>query len=330
MSAPTPDLLRLALLLLLLAAASLALGILAVRSLADRRRLLGRAAALAPAASPAPVQRSRGASALAAGAPAGLIETFLGAHLDAGGRVQSWLSAAGIATSLSRFLLLSVGASAIAALALHAMGLAGVPLLLAWLLLLVGLPSLVLHMLQQRRRARFRALLPEALGLMVRGLRAGVPVLETVEAAVREFDEPLRGVFRRALDQARLGQPLEGALMQEGRLLRLPEFDFLVVALSIQRETGGNLAETLDGLADLVRRRGQLALRLRALSSEARASAVIIGALPILLAAMMSWMAPDYVAPLFQTSAGQLLLGLGMLSLAVGAAIMATLVRLEA
>ena len=318
-----------ALLLLLLAGASLAVGMAAIRMLAFRRRLAARAARLPEGGSPAraggaplPLQR------LERRTRAGL-EELLAEHLDRAGAFRSRLAAAGLAVSLGRFLLLSVAAAFLLTLLLHAAGASGPLLLLAFAAALTGLPALLIWVLFRRRRARFEALLPDAIGLMVRGLRAGVPVSETVGAVARELDEPVASAFRRVHDQARLGLPLETALWQEARLVRVPAFDFLVVSLSIQRETGGNLAETLSGVADLVRQRRQIQLKVRALTSEARASAVILGALPIALAVLMAVMAPEYLQPLFETRGGQLMLTVAAGSLAIGAATMAALVRLE-
>lgn len=327
--------LAIALLLVALAGASLGLGLFAARILAQDLRLARRVRALASAAAPVAGAGAAGwvrdprASGLLAGRNRSAIETFLMRHLDARGRFRSRLAAAGLAMSLSRLLLLCAAAAFAIALGAHALGLGGLPLLILFALALAGLPPFILRVLHQRRRARAEALLPDAIGLMVRGLRAGVPVAETVGEVARETGEPLGGIFRRAHDQARLGQPLEAALREEARALGLPAFDFLLVALSIQRETGGNLVETLDALAGVIRRRHQLRLKVRALSSEARASALIIGALPVLMAVMMAAIAPDYMAPMLETTAGHVLLGLGALSLAVGALVMAALVRIE-
>jgi tight adherence protein B len=319
----------LALLMVLLATAALVAGTAAASILARRRRLRARAHMLRPI----PAKAGRGAAkrgaVLFAGDRRGSIDALLETHLDAGGTLRSALASAGLATTLSRFFLLCVAAAFIVTLLLHALGLQGLPLLLAGVIVLAGLPTACVHLLRARRRRRFEALLPDAIGLMVRGLRSGVPIAESVAEVSRQIPEPVQTVFRRVHDQSRLGQPMETALRQEARLLGLPSFDFLVVSLSIQKETGGNLAETLEGLAEVVRRRQQLALKVRALSSEARASALIIGSLPLAMAGMMMAMAPDYMAPLFGTPAGQMMLAIAILSLLVGAVAMSAIVRLD-
>ena len=327
-----PSALLPAVLLLLAGGAAVVLAIRGARMLAEERRIGRRVAALAARRAvpdPSGLRRAGPGALVVRTAGRSAADRLLAACLDRSGRLRAPLLAAGLPPSLSRLLLLSIGAALLLALLAHGAGLSGPLLLLLFLGALAGLPMLALGVLARRRRARVEALLPDALGLMVRGLRAGLPAAETVAEVARELDEPVYGIFRRAYDEARLGRPLEEALREEGGGLFLPDFDFLVVTLAVQRETGGNLAETLARLADIVRRRRQLRLKTRALSSEARASAVIIGALPIAMAALMAAIAPDYFAPMVETSAGRLILGAAAALLALGAAVMAALVRLE-
>lgn len=211
--------------------------------------------------------------------------------------------------------------------------LAGTPMLLA----LPLAPPLLLLLLRRalahagaRRQARLLRLLPDALALMVRALRAGVPLAEAVAEAARECPAPLGREFARVHEAVRLGQPLEAALWDLARRAGAAEFDFLCVTVALQRETGGNLAVTLAGLETMIRKRQALGLKVRALSSEARTSALIIGALPVLMALGLALLAPDYLAPMVATSAGQLLLLLAAGMLATGALAMAGLVRAQA
>lgn len=175
----------------------------------------------------------------------------------------------------------------------------------------------------------FEAQLPDAIGLMVRCVRAGVPVAEAMAEAGSEMPAPAGPLFAEADRQIRLGRPLEAALFDMATTVRLAEFNFLCVAVAVQRETGGNLAETLARLEATVRKRLALRLKIRALTSEARASAVIIGALPLVMAAGLNLLAPDYLAPLFETGPGRLLLATAAGSLLIGAGIMSHLVRRE-
>ncbi|MDB5465503.1 MAG: Flp pilus assembly protein TadB, partial [Phenylobacterium sp.] len=123
--------------------------------------------------------------------------------------------------------------------------------------------------------------------------------------------------------------PVEDAMWQAARRVGLPEFNFLVISLSVQRETGGNLAETLENLEQILRRRQQMRLKIRAMSSEATASALIIGSLPFVMAILMSVVNRDYLSVLFTQPLGRLMLGGGVASLVAGSLIMRQMVKFE-
>lgn len=193
----------------------------------------------------------------------------------------------------------------------------------------IWLPHAATSLLMARRRAQFFKLFPEAIGLMVRGLRAGLPVSETVSVVGREVGDPVGEDFRRVADQVRLGAPLEDALWQTARRLELPEFNFLVISLSVQRETGGNLAETLENLEQILRRRKQMRLKIKAMASEATMSALIIGALPFIMAALMYMVSADYMRSLFTNPMGRLMVAAALASITVGGLIMRRMTRFE-
>ncbi len=250
-------------------------------------------------------------------------------HLGLAAGLDARLREAELGMRLAPFVALVLGGVAVLLLGFM---LAGAGSAMAALLALAGggmLPWLLLRTRIARRRKAFERLLPEAIGLMVRGLRAGVPVSETVAEVGAEVIDPVGGAFRRAHEQVLLGQPLETALLAETAALQSPSMAFLIVTISVQRETGGNLAETLDKLDDIMRRRDQMQLKVKAMSSEAKASALIIGSLPIIMAAIMAFVAPDYILPLFTTTAGQVLLGGALLSLGIGGWLMAQLVAFD-
>lgn len=191
------------------------------------------------------------------------------------------------------------------------------------------LPHVTVGVLMARRRGRFFRIFAEAIGLIVRGLRSGLPVTETIGVVGREMAEPVGEEFRRIADQVRLGEPLEVAMWRTARRLDLPEFNFLVISLSVQRETGGNLAETLENLEQILRRRQQMRLKIKAMSSEATASALIIGSLPFVMAGLMWMVSREYLEALFTTPLGQLMLAGAVTSLLVGAFVMRQMVRFE-
>lgn len=193
----------------------------------------------------------------------------------------------------------------------------------------VMVPHMAVGFLGARRRNRFMAILPDAIDLMVRGLRSGLPVTESIATAGREMADPVGKEFRAVSDRVRLGAPLDEVLWQMARRLQTAEFNFFVISLSIQQETGGNLAETLANLSDILRKRRQMALKVKALSSEARAGAYILGALPFAVFAAMQLLNPEYPAVLMSDPRGHTLLMIGAGMLIVGFATIIKLVRFE-
>ena len=128
----------------------------------------------------------------------------------------------------------------------------------------------------------------------------------------------------------KIAPPVEFGPIRRRQRAGLADFDFLVVTIGVQRETGGNLAETLAGLDDTLRMRRQLALKVRAMAAEARASAMIIGSLPFAMGLLLWLTSPEYLVPLFTTAMGRALIGAGLLSMAVGGAIISQMMRVEA
>ena len=199
----------------------------------------------------------------------------------------------------------------------------------AGLLAGLWLPFLYIGFLAKRRANKFVLSFPEAVALMVRGIKSGLPVTETFNIVANEVPDPVGSEFRQVSDQIRLGHPPEQALWDAAKRIGTPELKFLVVTLSIQRETGGNLAETLENLDNILRRRRQMKLKVRALSSEARASAMILGALPFIMLGLLSVVNPDYISTLFVTEGGHKLLMAASGSMSTGIAIMTKLVRFD-
>lgn len=193
----------------------------------------------------------------------------------------------------------------------------------------VWLPHLAVGKLISRRTNKFEALFPEAIGLIVRGLRSGLPATESMQVVGREIGDPVGEEFRRISDQVRLGHPLDQALGEAAKRIATTEFNFLVVTMIVQKETGGNLAETLENLDNVLRRRRQMKLKIRAMSSEARASAMIIGSLPFLMFTILFVVNRDYVMTLITTHTGNLLLAGAACSMATGIAVIAKMIRFE-
>ncbi|MBV9522019.1 MAG: type II secretion system F family protein [Alphaproteobacteria bacterium] len=223
----------------------------------------------------------------------------------------------------------SVLTAIIAAIGAILLGLSLTTSSLLGLVLGLWLPHAFVGRTINRRIKRFETFFPEAIGLMVRGLRSGLPISESFQVVGREIGDPVGEEFRRISDQIRLGQALETALWDTARRIGTPEFNFLVVTMVVQRETGGNLAETLENLDQMLRRRRQMKLKIKAMSAEARASAMIIGSLPFIMFGLMFLVNSGYVMTLVTTHAGNILLAAGLTSMTIGIAVIAKMVRFE-
>ncbi len=192
-----------------------------------------------------------------------------------------------------------------------------------------GFPHFVISRQIAKRTKKFAGLLPEALDLIVRGVRSGLPVAETIKTIAEEIESPVGSEFQRIGDQMKIGISMDEAMWATAKRLQIAEFNFLVISMSIQQETGGNLAEILENLSNMVRRREQMRLKVKAMSSEARASAMIIGSLPFIMCAVISFINPRYMSTLFVDPRGWIMIGMGLTSLLIGLFIMAKMVRFE-
>lgn len=197
------------------------------------------------------------------------------------------------------------------------------------LLLGGGLPHMVVGHFVNKRTNQFTAKFPDAIELLVRGLRSGLPVSETLGIVSSEVPGPVGEEFRLVTERIKIGKTMEDALQETADRLNTPEFSFFCITLAIQRETGGNLAETLSNLSDVLRKRAQMKLKIKAMSSESKASAYIVGALPFIVFAMIFWINPGYLAGFFSDDR-LIIVGLGGLTwMGIGCFIMAKMVSFE-
>jgi tight adherence protein B len=193
----------------------------------------------------------------------------------------------------------------------------------------ITLPHLAVKWMIGRRLNRFTALFPEAIDLMVRGIKSGLPIAETIKAIGQELPDPVGVEFRRITDSFKIGFTLDEALAAAAKRLSSPEFQFFVISLAVQQETGGNLAETLENLSTILRRRKQMKLKIRAMSSEARASSLIIGALPVIAFVGLLVFKPDYMMPMVTDPRGHLFLAASVFSMLLGGGIMMRMAKFE-
>ena len=188
----------------------------------------------------------------------------------------------------------------------------------------LGLPHKYVSIIIAKRIKKFTMNFPDALELMVRGLRSGLPIAETLSIVSTEVPGPVGQEFRLVNERIKIGKTMDQALAETAERLGTPEFQFFCITLTIQRETGGNLAETLANLATVLRQRAQMKLKINAMSSESKASAWIIGSLPFIVFGLIWWVNPKYLAQFF-IDERLIVTGLGgLVWMSLGAFIMAT------
>ena len=231
--------------------------------------------------------------------------------------------------NLAKYALASLGLAAFVAALMMIKGSPFVLAIFVGLFAGVGIPHFVINFLIKRRLAKFNANFPDAIELMVRGLRSGLPITETLGIVAAEIGGPVGLEFRAVSDKMKIGRTMEAALQETADRLGTAEFQFFVITLAIQRETGGNLAETLSNLADVLRKRGQMKLKIRAMSSESKASAYIVGSLPFIVFGLVTVVNPTYMAGFF-TDERLMVAGLcGLAWMSIGVFIMAKMVNFE-
>jgi tight adherence protein B len=243
--------------------------------------------------------------------------------------LQKRLEQTGKEISLAKYLSVCLG---VIALVMVALMFKGAPFLLALMLgLFVGIggPHFVVGFLIKRRLNKFNSNFPDAIELMVRGLRSGLPITETLGIVATEIIGPVGVEFRMVSDKMKIGRTMESALQDTADRLGTAEFQFFVITLAIQRETGGNLAETLSNLADVLRKRSQMKLKIRAMSSESKASAYIVGALPFVVFTLVWMINPGYMQGFF-VDQRLMVAGMGgLVWMSIGGFIMAKMVSFE-
>ncbi|CAN5394602.1 N/A [soil metagenome] len=208
----------------------------------------------------------------------------------------------------------------------------GLPILLC---LLVGafaglfFPHLAVGYMIKKRVGQFNKRFPDAIELLVRGLRSGLPISETLGVVGSEVPGPVGEEFRSVSDKIKIGRTMDVAMQETADRLGTPEFQFFVISLTIQRETGGNLAETLSNLATVLRMRAQMKLKIKAMSSESKASAYIIGALPFIVFGLIYSINPNYMGGFFVDTRLMITGGGGLIWMSLGAFIMSRMISFE-
>jgi len=171
-----------------------------------------------------------------------------------------------------------------------------------------GLPFWLLSFLKKRREAKFLEAFPDAVDVIVRGIKAGLPLLDSLKLIASEAEEPVRSEIRSIIDTQTIGIPLGEACLKLYERMPLPEANFFGIVISIQQRAGGNLSEALGNLSRVLRDRKKMKAKIKAMSMEAKASAGIIGALPIVVMILVYITSPQYISMLWTESLGRMML----------------------
>lgn len=244
-------------------------------------------------------------------------------------QLQKRLSMTGKSWTVGQYGMATLGIAIAATILLWSRGMPLLLSLFVGLFLGAGIPHKVVGFAINRRVGKFTAKFPDAIELLVRGLRSGLPITETMGVVGQEVPGPVGEEFRAVSDRMRIGRTLDTALQETAERIGTPEFQFFLITIAIQRETGGNLSETLSNLADVLRKRSQMKLKIKAMSSESKASAYIVGSLPFVVFGLIWFVNSDYLAKFFVDQRLMVIGVGGFIWMAIGGFIMAKMVSFE-
>jgi tight adherence protein B len=192
-----------------------------------------------------------------------------------------------------------------------------------------GLPRWVLSYLRKRRHNKFLQHFPDAVDIIVRGIKAGLPLFDSMKVIVSDAPEPIKSEFRAIVETQTIGMPLGEACGRLYQRVPLPEANFFGIVIGIQQKSGGNLSEALGNLSRVLRDRKKMKSKIKAMSMEAKASAGIIGSLPILVMGIVYVTSPDYIELLWTTSVGRLLLAGSAVWMLMGIMVMKKMINFD-
>lgn len=191
------------------------------------------------------------------------------------------------------------------------------------------IPRFLLNRSKKKREKMFLLEFPNAIDTIVRGIRSGLPLNDSIQVVAQDAKEPVCSEFKLVLEEQRLGQTSAEAVEKMFDRMPIAEVNFFSVVISVQQKSGGNLAEALSNLSSVLRNRKRMREKIKAMASEARSSAMIIGALPLCVMALLSVTSPDYLVPLFTTTPGHIALGIAIVMMSLGLFIMNKMVNFD-
>ena len=242
---------------------------------------------------------------------------------------ETKLRRAGIALDVKTFWMISAGLGLVAAVFGLVLRLNPLVALMAGFVGGVGLPLWFIGVLAKKRSAKFAMAFADAVDIIVRGLRSGLPLHDCLKVIGSECPEPLASEFRRLVESLSMGMTMEQALDKMHERMPAPELRFFSIVLNIQQKTGGNLGEALNNLSTVLRGRRMMREKIKALSSEAVSSAGVIGCLPPGVGALLSVVNPRYLQPMFTDPRGHLMLAAGATIMTFGILVMRKMINFK-
>jgi tight adherence protein B len=236
---------------------------------------------------------------------------------------------AGLGLTMQRFYLYSAVSGLVVAFVLLVFGAPMLVVAGGFVASMFGVPRWAIAFRRQRRVKAFLEELPNALDVIVRAVKSGLPLNDAVRLIASESPEPVRGEFRRVVESQQLGLSLPEAMLRMPETMPCAEASFFGIVIQIQSQAGGNLSEALGNLSKVLRDRKKMKAKVQALSMEAKASAVIIGALPFIVALLVYLSSPTYIMPLFTTSTGHLILLLSGIWMSMGIFVMRKMINFD-
>lgn len=239
------------------------------------------------------------------------------------------VQACGLKMGTENYLLLLIGVLLLFTVGLNMMGMSsGLSLMLAAILTLLGSKQYLKYR-KEKRSLDFVNNFPEAVDMIVRSVRSGHPVQAALGMIADNMEDPIGGEFKRVVDEIAYGRPMVEALAKMADRIGEQDVRFFVVVLGVQQETGGNLGEVLSNLSNILRRRKQMRLKIRALTSEGRMTAYILGSLPFFVIGALQLVSPNYLVPLFTDLAGRFIFGLAMAMILAAFVIVRKMVQID-
>lgn len=243
--------------------------------------------------------------------------------------LTSRISQAGLSWTKQQFIIISVVLGVSTFLIIWMMS-GGLPVSLAFGFAAgFGVPRWLLNYLKRRREQKFLENLPDAVDVIVRGVKAGLPLFDSIKIVALEAKEPVRSEFAAIIETQAIGMPLGDACVRLYERMPVPEANFFGIVVSIQQKAGGNLSEALGNLSKVLRDRKKMKAKIKAMSMEAKASAAIIGSMPPAVMAIVYVTNPGYISLLWTTPSGRIMLALSAIWMTIGVLVMKKMINFD-